>query len=224
MMAFLDWLFQPDTVRWEVTTSALGVAVVAVLSYVLSRAYRLWADRTSIEGRFCDSDIETAIHSRRFERWPTTLRVLEGNRRVIFGIMARDADLNITQINVRPVERRRFWRWQNQPNISLDGPHPSWAIYLKPIACRQIEHERRGATAGALFNVWHDSKAGFDCYLPLGNSFSLEKGTVIWFEIEVEAKRDWKGALGVRANILHGPKLLCRRQIEIVGDHDQLNG
>lgn len=57
-VALFKDFFDPQTFEGAVTTSAVGVAVVALISWATNRLYRLYTDRTTLEGRFSTKSLE----------------------------------------------------------------------------------------------------------------------------------------------------------------------
>lgn len=207
-------LFDPQTFVGSVAATVVGAGIAWFVGTLSYRCYRFVSDRRQLEGCFASGvTLDAAAHKRQFATWPTSLRIHEGRQTILFGVMSRGEDLRLSHLNLRPIERAGG-KWQN-----LIEP---FALEFLKITCKQVEHERRGYSMQGLFNPWHDGKGGFDCLLQ-GNNFALEKGTAMWFEIEIEARRGWSGAIGLRANVLNGPQLWCRRDIEVVGDGNAFN-
>lgn len=211
-VALFQNFLNPQTFEGTVFASAVGVAVVTFIGFVIKRASSFYMDRASLQGRFATKPIEEVIVTKRFDQWPESLRVNEGRQTILFGFMSRSADIRITTINVRPVERYWF-RYRN-----LSEP---WPIEFTTAKFHSLEYRRRG---WSMPPSYCDTKAGVDFHMSGPDFLTLEKGTVLWFEIEVIARREWKGAVGMRANVLDGSRLLCRSKIETVGDNRLLNG
>lgn len=215
VVSVLKDLLNPETFGGAVTTTVIGAGVAWALGALgLHLAQRLTIHRT-MWGRFSERPLDDVVYERDFYSLPKVLAIRDSDTVIRFGLVSSDQDLSISQLSIRPVERTGYGGWKN-----LSKP---WAFELKKIECRQVEHERRGHSMASLFNPWHDGKGGFDCLIK-HEGFLLEKGTPMWFSVEVQGRGRWSGAIGIRTNIRNGPQLFCRLPIEVVADEKKLRG